>query len=187
VKRTASILLLAILSFNYFGYRVLTSYLEDKANRALEARLDGNNYDESQLISIKVPAVRMAYYSSSHQFERVDGQIEIGGVEYKYVKRRLFNDSLELLCIPNATVMNLRSAKDDFFKLVNDLQRPGQDKKTDGHPGFSKSFSTDYYTVNDPFSINEFSLLSSQNSFHYYFQIPSCSVPVAEQPPDSKA
>jgi hypothetical protein len=184
VKRAAAIILLGILTFNFFGYRILTSYLEDRANGDLEARLDDNNFDPSQLISVKVPASKLAYYSSSHQFARVDGQIEISGVQYKYVKLRVYNDSLELMCIPNPTVMNLRTAKDDFFKLVNDLQRPGQDKKSDSHPDFSKSFSTDYYTVNDIFVVRELSLISSCNSRHYSFQIPSCYAPVAEQPPD---
>ncbi len=185
MKRAAAILLLGILSFNYFGYRILTAYLEGQANADLESRLDDNNYDASQLISVKVPASRLAYYSSSHQFERVDGQMEIGGIEYKYVKLRVYNDSLELMCIANPTIMNLRTAKDDFFKLVNDLQqRPGQDKKSDSHPDFSKSFSTDYYTVNDLITIRPISLLSSSNAHHFYFQIPSCYAPVAEQPPD---
>jgi hypothetical protein len=77
---------------------LLFSSLLDKADRELETRLDENRYDESQLISIKVPVTHLSYYNTSDQFERVDGNIEFGGIQYKYVKRRIFNDSLEVLC-----------------------------------------------------------------------------------------
>jgi len=147
MKKVAAILLMGILLFSWYGYRLVSSYLEDKANRQLEARLDQDRYDESELISIKVPSTHLSYYNSSTQFERVDGQIEVGGVQYKYVKRRLFNDSLELLCIPNHAAMSLQTARNQFFQLVNDIQQHnGQSKKADHST--SKSFSpTDYEMV----------------------------------------
>src|SRR5260370_348016 len=123
MKKIAAILLMGILFFNWYGYKLLSFYLEDRADRQLEARLDEDRYDESQLISIKVPSSHLSYYNSTAQFERVDGQIEVGGVEYKYVKRRLFNDSLELLCIPNHAAMKLQTARNQFFQLVNDIQQ----------------------------------------------------------------
>jgi hypothetical protein len=184
LKRTASILLLGILCFNWFGYQLLNAYLEDRANNSLEAQLDDHQYEESQLLLIKVPAVHLAYYTSSSQFERVDGQVEIEGVQYKFVKRRLYNDSLELLCIPNHAAMRLQTAKDEFFKLVNDLQQTGQNKKSDSHPGASKNFSTDYYTVNDPFNMSILSFDLIKQSAHFICDIPFSFSPVAAQPPD---
>jgi hypothetical protein len=147
MKRIAAILLMGILFFSWYGYRLLSSYLEDRADRQLETRLDENRYDESELISIKVPSSHLSYYNSSTQFERVDGQIEVGGVQYKYVKRRLYNDSLELLCIANHAAMNQQTARNQFFQLVNDIQQHnGQGKKSDHST--SKNFSpTDYETV----------------------------------------
>lgn len=148
MKRIAAILLMGILFFNWYGYKLLSSYLEDKADRRLEASLDKNGYDESQLISIKVPSSHLSYYNSNTQFERVDGKIEVGGIQYKYVKRRLYNDSLELLCIPNHDAMKLQTARNQFFQLVNDIQQHnGQSKKSDSHHT-AKGFSpTDYEAV----------------------------------------
>lgn len=184
MKRVAAILLMGILFFSWYGYRILSSWLEDTANRQLEARLDEDRYDESQLISIKVPSSHLAYYNSSTQFERVDGQIEVAGVLYKYVKRRLFNDSLELLCIPNHAAMNLQSARNEFFQLVNDIQQHnGQSKKSDSH--INKNFSpTDYeavccltvdkpdYTIKPPMFRDQVPVLSSSSHL------------TVEQPPD---
>lgn len=149
-------MLLAILLFNWFGYRLLTSFLEEKANLQLEAQLDNNDYDRMQLIAIKVPVTHLAYYNYSASFERVDGQIEIDGIRYNYVKRRLLNDSLELLCIRNNAVMKLKAAKDDFFKSVNDLQQNGQNKKTDPSSHASKNFSPDYYVYNECLGLSIF-------------------------------
>jgi len=184
LKRVASILLLLVLLFNFIGYRFFSSYLEEKANERLEAKLDQNDYGDEQLLSLKIPVTNLSYYNNSAQFERVDGQVEINGVQYKYVKRRIYNDSVELLCIPNQTAMNLRSAKDDFFKLVNDLQHTGQSKKTDSHAS-SKSFSLDSYTLNESFSISNASIaLQGQNNFSFSASITSCYSPTAEQPPE---
>jgi hypothetical protein len=176
-------LLLGILCFNWVGYRWLNDYLAGRANSSLEAQLDDSQYDESQLIMLKVPATHLSYYNSSNKFERVDGEIEINGVQYKYVKRRLYNDSVELFCIPNHTAMRLQTAKDEFFKLVNDLQHSGQ-KKSDNHPGASKNFSLDNYTLSESLSVADLYLFNAKAAQYYTYHLPSCYAPVAEQPPD---
>lgn len=185
LKKVAAILLIGILFFNWYGYRVLTSYLQSRADRQLEARLDGNSYDESQLFLIKIPSTRLSYYNSSAQFERVDGQIEVRGVQYKYVKRRLYNDSLELLCIPNHSSMQLLTARNTFFQLVNDLQQHnGQGKKS--APGTSKNLSSvDYYVVNDLFVMSDDIFITPLPKFFpYAATLASCYSTTTEQPPD---
>ena len=98
--------------------------------------MDNDEYDDSGLISIKVPATHLAYSPSSSQYERVDGRMLIGSTPYKFVKRRCFNDTLELICIPDYKVLRPETAR------------------RDSHPAISKSFSIDYYTVNDLFKWN---------------------------------
>jgi hypothetical protein len=154
LKKTASILLLGIFLFNWIGYRVLTSYLEENANLRLEEQLDNDNYDEGALIPIKIPATHLSYYNSSRLFERVHGQVEINGIRCNYVKRRLYNGSIELLCIPNHSSIKLQKAGDDYFKFVNDIQRTGQSKKTGNHSGSSKGLVYDYYNDHNAFNLN---------------------------------
>ena len=109
---------MSILFFNWYGYQLLSGYLQDKADRALEANLDRNTYDGSQLISIKIPITSLSYSNPSTGFERVDGQIEIGGIQYKYVSRRIFGDSLEYRCIPNQAAVRQQTAANEFFRQV---------------------------------------------------------------------
>ena len=185
LTRLAAILLLGILSFNWCGYQLLSAYLEGKSDKQLEARLDGNQYDDSQLLSIKVPS-HLSYSNSSLQFERVDGQIEVGGILYKYVKRRIYNDSVELLCIPNQAAMSLQTAKNEFFQLVNDLQHNGQGKKTNSHPGSSKSQSPspEYITTHVLFAIGNLHFISPLHAPDQATALTSNITITDEQPPD---
>jgi hypothetical protein len=180
LKKLFSILLLALLLFNWFGYQLLISFIESNANVHLEAQFDENNYDESQLVSIKIPVTYLVYYNNSKSFERIDGQIEIGGITYKYVKRRIYNDSLEMLCMPNHSSMKLQSAKNEFFKFVNDLQ---QEKKNLPHSGSAKNFSIDSYIENDFLHVDEISFASLQTPSHYSEIILPCYLLTYEHPP----
>ncbi len=182
MKKIIPIFLLALFGFNCIGYRVLISCFEINADQQLEAQLDNNNYDESELISVKVPAEHLSYYKSSEQFERVNGQIEMKGFQYSYVKRRLYNDSIEMLCIPNQMAMHLKNAANDFYKLVNDLQHPGQQKKPASHT--SKNLAGDYCTIHGLFQIDNLVYSSQKKTFYYTAVLLSNSSATDERPPD---
>ena len=154
--------------------------MEETASAKLEAQLDNNDYDENQLISIKIPVTYLPYYNNSKQYERVDGQIEIEGVKYKYVKRRIYNDSLEMLCIPDHNVMKLLSAKNEFFKFVNDLQHPGQNKNPNS--GSSKNILSDYVTTDERLKIDNYYFQSSF-LFYYIIHITPAHRQLPERPP----
>jgi hypothetical protein len=182
LKKIASILLLTILLFNFIGYRLFSSFMEERANTRLESKLDNEEYNDAQLISIKIPLTHLSYYNSSDKFERVYGQVEIKGVQYKFVKRRIYNDSVEMLCIPNQTAMCIQSAKDEFFKLVNDLQQTGQSKKAGSHS--SKNFSVDNYTLNESFRLNDISTIITVRTYSYSASLLTRAIATAEQPPE---
>jgi hypothetical protein len=129
LKKIASILLLGLLLFNCCGYRWVINIVQQQADTKLEAKLDRNEYDESQLIEIRV-AVNMPYQTDWADFERYDGEIEVNGIHYKYVKRKVQDGQLVLKCIPNQTRQRLESAKDDLFKITNDIQQDNAAKKS---------------------------------------------------------
>jgi hypothetical protein len=128
LKRIAAILLLSVLLFDWVGYRLLTAFWEDRANARFEASLDHDQYDTSQLILLRVSADALPYSNASAQFERFDSRIAIGAASYRTVKRRLYNDSIEFLCIADGAAGQLKLVKEDFFRLVNDLQNSGHSK-----------------------------------------------------------
>ncbi len=117
--------------------------MQQKVSDQLEVKLDKSLYDESQLIELKVP-INLPYQSNWSAYQRYDGEIEVEGVMYKYVKRKVANDTLYLMCIPNTKKMSLETAKNDFFKLSNDLQN-NDSKKSDNSKTISfKSLQGEY-------------------------------------------
>ena len=185
MKRIAAILLLILLLFNWVGYEFYTAILQDHADKTMVTNLDQNNYTDADLISIKVPATHLSSYVNSKEFQRVDGKIEIEGVQYNYVKRRFSEDSLELMCIRNKTATSIQTARNEFFKLVNDLQHPGgQSKKSDQHSSSFKGFSAEYFSNSQSFVISKLMLIRQKASDHYLLQIPSVYLTRAGQPPD---
>ena len=78
----------------------------------------------------------------------------------------------------------IQTAKDDFFKLVNDLQHPGQSKKADQHNSAFKSFQSGFYTDTSAYAIPNLTLVSQKASDHYQLQIPTVYLTRAGQPPD---
>lgn len=186
VKRFASILLVGILLFNWGGYRLLSDYFESKADLQLQAELDKNNYNESDLISIKV-AASLPYGSSSEKFERVDGNIDIKGVNYTYVKRRFYQDSLELLCIPSTAKTGIKNARDEFARLANDFINNNSSKKAPSHHPHSAKFSVQDFTVDQDFFSWQFrnSGLSGTWGMKVYADMKSEYLSRLEKPPQA--
>ena len=184
MKRIAAILLLSLLLFNWVGYQLYTAILQERADNSLIASLDDNNYNDADLISFKVPAVHISSYVDSKEFQRVDGTININGVTYNYVKRRYTGDSFELLCIPNKTSTRIQNAKDEFFKLVNDLQHPGQSKKSDQQNTSFKGFNADYYAETNTVAFAGLIQNRQKATDRYLLQIPVTHLTRAGQPPD---
>lgn len=131
---------MCIMLFNWIGYQVLYDYFLQQSDRQLESRLDQNQYIDEDLIAITLP-LHMPYYSDQSEYQRIDGEVNIGGVQYKFVKRRVHSDSVTLLCIPDQQRMKLKEEKDNYFKSVTDLQRSG---KTKDHHIALKSFLSEY-------------------------------------------
>lgn len=182
MKKTASIFFLGILLFNWFGYRLVSSFLEEKANYALIYSLDKDQYNEDDLITIKLPS-NLPYYTSSIYFTRMDGEIELNGKHYNFVKTRMYKDSIEYRCIPNKDRTRLGNARDEFYKLVNDLQHPSQNKKAD-NTGSVKSLLSEYYQENSSWDFSSCSPDKLKTFSLYIFFLTTPSVLPGERPPD---
>ncbi len=122
MRESAAILLTALLFVNLFGYRLIFTIAEQRADVAIEAALDNASYNEEELITITVP-LSNPYQLNQPEFERVDGEITIEGKVYRYVKRKIINGELILQCIPHYDKMRLQDKKQDYFAKTNDLSQ----------------------------------------------------------------
>lgn len=142
MRKIAAILLMLILLFNLCGYRMMINLLQQKEDARLETRLDKNDYNETDLIEMRV-ALNMPYQERYTEFERHYGEIEINGKSYTYVKRKIEGDVLVLKCIPNKSKQEFTKIKNDWVKANTgeDMDHPG---KQSPQKSFAKSFFSEY-------------------------------------------
>jgi hypothetical protein len=151
VKQAASILLLTILTFNWIGYRFVSDYFENKADAALERSIDNSLFNEADLFELRVP-LNTPYISGSNEFERYSGELEVDGIHYRYVKRKIDKGELVLLCLPNENKTRVYNSRIDFFKLVNDLDNASQSKAKNTSSSV-KTFTTEYRQEHNSWTI----------------------------------
>ena len=158
VKKLATISLLILLLFNFVGYRLLFYALQQQADKQLQTRLDNEAYNDEDLITIKVP-LSLPYLTNWKDFERTDGEITLDGKIYHYVKQKVYEGEMILMCLPDEQKMHLENAKDDFFKLANELlSNSSTSKKSSDNTVVMKLVISDYdklQTASNTFYFNQ--------------------------------
>lgn len=161
LKKIAAILLLSLMVFNLAGYRWIFSAIEKNATAALEKKIDARKYTESQLVEIRIP-LNMPYYSDK-DYEEVYGEADFNGEHYRYVKRKVSDNTLYLLCLPNKEKTGIVKVKNEFTKAVNDI--PGNNQGSQQKSNFIKLLTSEFQvhqtTVNlTNYTVNSLSFIS---------------------------
>ena len=100
-------------------------YMSEASSAVIQQKAEAAQYNDNELVSVKTK-LNLPYYTSTNEFERVEGSINIDGKDYEYVKRRVHNDTLEVLCLPNNAKTGLKAIGNDFAKASTDQS---QEKK----------------------------------------------------------
>ena len=137
LRKAFSIMLLLVLLFNVVGYRVWFFYAEKQSDAAMEATLDKSAYQENDLITIQIP-LNNPYLLEESNFQRVDGEINYQGKNFRFVKRKIVGGNLVLQCIPDTHKMVLKKAKTEYGNAANDLPN---NSKGSSRSGVQKNYS----------------------------------------------
>lgn len=184
MRKIAAILLLLVFVFNLFGYRLFVSFMVNNVNQSLETALDQHHYNDNDLISIKKPT-NLPYYNNTKDFTRAYGEVEMNGILYKYVKSRIYNDSLEMLCIPNTSKQQLLTSKDNFTQSVFDLQKDANKKSGSSSKLFSFVKLLSEYEKNAGWNVDaSYTNIALQNTAYYNANSGALHKATIEQPPD---
>jgi len=184
LKKLLVILLVVICAFNGFGYRLLVSWLEDRADTRLEIALDKGEYNPLDEIVVMAAITHLSYYNSSFEFDRQHGEIDIDGASYRFIKMRLHGDSVEVVCIPNYPARKSLAIQEHFIKWNFDNQQTNQGKKSGNHYGSFKILVTEFDAAGrQPMQAIPYSLISKK-IFHFLSETSSLSSPVIENPPE---
>lgn len=181
MRKLIAIFFSLILIFNFYGYRIVIPFLQENSQVVVEKMVDDNHYNEADLISIKT-AIQLPYYNNSLEYERVYGSINIDGIDYEYVKRRIHNDTLELLCLPNHAKTNLKQVSNNFNRSLSESSSTTPNKKSVADlkvslPDYSFSFK-DFFLLNAAISAKKHSSFQLHPTKEDY----SCT---QERPPQS--
>lgn len=163
------------------------NYFQHNADTHLEALLDNDVYEEKELIEIKIPT-NIPYQNSWAYFERHDGEVVMNGKIYKYVKRKVYNDTLYLLCIPNTKKMELENSRNDYLETSGDYNSNNTGKSGKSIPFSLKNLLSEYDTTTFVFNVRQ----ALENERVYNFSCKHNRILTSphlspEQPPDNES
>ena len=119
MKKPIAISLAFLILFNTLGFYGLLVGLGFRISHDLIQRLDNNQYQPEETISLKVP-LSVPYYMDDEEFQRVDGEIEHQGEFYRLVKQKIVQDTLYIVCIKDSKSKQIRQALTDYVKTFTD-------------------------------------------------------------------
>ena len=159
--------------------------LQQNAEKNIVARIDKENYNDVDLVTLTVP-LSMPYLQDSKDFERKNGEITINGKIYHYVKQKISQGNLVLMCLPDEQKTHLQNAKDNFFRLANELQNNTSSSKQSGENSHIIKLVISDYEELQMSSLNLCST-STNKSFSSYlsFAIQKGEGVMPEQPPEA--
>jgi len=138
LKKLIAVFLVFLLLFNALGFYGVFVGLQYKTGLDLVQRLDKQDYQQEETVTIKVP-MALPYHIDTEVYERVDGEIEHNGEFYRLVKQKLEKDTLYIVCIKDQDSKRIKQALADYVKTFTD--KP-VDAKQSGKffTGFIKDF-----------------------------------------------
>ncbi len=159
--------------FNWFGYRVVSGYLQDAASNRLDNQIRNNTFDSTDLMEVHIP-MRLAYYAGTRTFALPENEATIGNTRYHYVKYKIEKGELILYCLRDNESARIENARNEFFRLANDLMKSSGNHPANTHNNGNllHSFQGVYYEHPDSWSLQSLAgrmlrcYLHPQNHFH---------------------
>jgi len=128
VKRLIAILLLNVHLFNLGGYQVVFQYFIHQSEIQIVKEIYENKIDATKLVEIKIP-VHLPGIKKWDHYVRDNGQLQLKGVYYNYLRYKMAPDTMSFICIANAVKTRLVTANLIIAKEINDvpLSKKGHD------------------------------------------------------------
>ncbi|HTF21042.1 MAG TPA: hypothetical protein VK658_23365 [Chryseolinea sp.] len=137
MKKVTAIFFACLVLFNALGFYAILVGIKYERGLALESRLDREQYDMNETVTLKFP-MALPYHQDSESYDRVDGKVEHDGEFYRLVKQRLSKDTLYIVCIKDHDGKRIAEALSDYVKTYTD--KPGDAKQSLKNFNFIKDF-----------------------------------------------
>jgi len=104
---------------NTMGYYAIFMGMQYKNTVAMTERLDADQYDESQTMTIEIP-VTAPYMPDDVDFKRVDGVFEYKGEFFRLVKQKYAKETLTVVVIKDTENKRISDAMSDYVMSFTD-------------------------------------------------------------------
>jgi hypothetical protein len=104
---------------NTMGYYAIFMGMQYKNSVTMTARLDADQYDESQTMTIEIP-LTVPYMTDDADFKRVDGIFEYKGEFYRLVKQKYAKETLTVVVIKDNENKRINEAMSDYVMSFTD-------------------------------------------------------------------
>ncbi|MFZ5972085.1 MAG: hypothetical protein ACOYXA_10880 [Bacteroidota bacterium] len=141
MKRLITLFLLFLFLLNVLGYYGIFVGLQWQNGRALNARLDSDDYEEFETVTYKIP-LTIPYGTDSRDFERVEGTYTFKGETYRLVKQKFHRDTLHIVVIKDEKSQRLNEVLKDYVKTFTDKPEHTKDAAK-----LSFDFAKDYLST----------------------------------------
>ena len=166
--------------FNMVGYRFVFTMLDNMASKKQDAKLDAGDYNEANLIEVRVP-LNMPYQERVTEFERKYGEMTVDGVVYTYVKMKVDHNELILKCIPDVNRQQIKNSENNLAKANSSQDMENTGKKH--HNSFSKNIISDYDNKDQTYNLPESKLVVLLNYPDFTTSVLKASIATPHQPP----
>ena len=140
----------------------MLNYLEKQSSVNLNTAIEKNNFSEDDLVEIKIPLNNP--YISDHSYEDAFGETTVKGKSYQYVKRKISENTLYLMCLPNEEKAALTTTKNNLGE--NHTQTtPNKNNQKSPLQNIVKATQTEYLQTNEFLFANMFVLQNDAQSF----------------------
>jgi hypothetical protein len=119
VKPIYSLFFLLLILLNTFGYYEVLVTIEKQNHHQAVAKIDENQNEISGNLLLKIP-VSLPYSHNDSEYKRVYGEIIVEGQVYHYVKQKLYNDTLYVVCLKDVKSTAVRNAIADYSSKFSD-------------------------------------------------------------------
>ncbi|MET0298342.1 MAG: hypothetical protein ABW036_01230, partial [Flavitalea sp.] len=126
-------------------------YLGERSSKQLAEKIDNNQFNDADLVEVRL-RLNLPYMTSTVEYENLSGEININGQHHNYVKRKISQDTLYLLCLPNTKKDNYSDAAGKYAAGANDFdgnhKNESQSKKSVSFNQFQEELPS--FTINAP-------------------------------------
>lgn len=182
MKKLFAICLISIHLVNITGGRLFYEYLMQQSDAEINRRIELGHYKNDELLEMKVP-LNVPYYSSSIEYERYYGEIELDGRFLNYVMRKVVNDTVYLLCLANQEKYELNASGSRFLMDVLGLKDVTKNKNSAEHSKEKKASGADYDDLFNLPGIQKELVYLPAAKHHIIAALSFCLMETADRPP----